>query len=181
MARGKARKISSLGFGRLFGDAVGEGFADGLATVMPRLEAELASFVDDIVTQLRSDYATALAAQANEPVEVIPSARDCQDPGCTRRAVARGLCRRHYARQIYQERREREGKPVRRERVGARPRRERVKPSMPAEKKAVAPVAPTVRRKGAVVTAPTPEPVQSTPAVKPAPAVDDVARFFGLK
>lgn len=172
--------------GVAFGTALGEGLRAGLAPALSQLDHEFKGTAEVLVARLRELAVNALAmppAPAEESLE-----RRCTVGGCDLKAVARGRCRRHYAQLIYRERRERnvpaprtKGKSAKKERGPT------TAASQAPAPKVIAPVAPTVRRKGAIVGRDSIPPAAAGPAPTSTDAsgsdvqVDDVARFFGLK
>ena len=131
------------------------------------------------MVSLAEQYVEQVRQIEAEEAELLVS-RTCEDEGCKRRAVARGLCRRHYARLTYRERRERQGFVTK----GRRRDEAADEGGQKVKKKAVAPVAPIVRRKKeeeekkeATRALPPPAARQDQPGTV---SVANVARFFGL-
>lgn len=198
--RGSGR--ASDDFGRLVGEALGEGIALSMRAAVERLRDELKPLGSELASVIIKEAENAAAASlpASDPEVGV---RRCSEAGCIRRAIARGMCRRHYARQTYREKKERnaslglEAKPrVRRKREASDVVEEAFVPAAP---KVVAAVPPMVRKRreeiegvvpGAPVTPIVPQPApaaagpqQPGPGTGEAPTVvlDQVAKFFGRK
>lgn len=181
MARHHARNQGPADeLGILIGQAISEGILEGLRDAVETAQKELAPLHAEVLSILRRDAESQIAAERAEAEELANIHRPCGDPGCGRQAVARGLCRRHYARLTYRERRERMG-------VTVEPRAERepvpAAPNKRVAKKGVAAIAPIVRRKKELDEAgaergdlAAPDNRTETSAV----TAESVARFFGL-
>lgn len=122
--------------GQLVGRALGEGLAKGLQGSMEKLRAELAPLGTELAAMLLREAELA-AAEAIPSTDEELGRRRCSEPGCIRRAIARGMCRRHYARQTYREKKDRLSAESQ---TPPRPRgRPRVKPVEPSAKEALKP------------------------------------------
>ena len=93
-------------FGRLVGEALGEGMALSMRAAVERLREELKPLGSELATVIIKETETAAAAALPE-ADPEAGMRRCSENGCIRRAIARGMCRRHYARQTYREKKER--------------------------------------------------------------------------
>jgi hypothetical protein len=166
--------------GRLIGEALGAGIAEGLEASFGRLQFDLKETAKALAGQLR-ERAQAEEKEFNEQQEALRQAVaarrvSCSEDGCEDRAVARGLCRKHYSSRLYYERKERRAAA---EGTSTEPRRRGRRRSMGAEGSSLAPVvpvAPIVRRKSRGV----PDPVEVAPVVRPTNevSVEQVARFL---
>ncbi len=167
--------------GRLIGEALGAGIAEGIEETFGRLRFDLKDVAQGLVGQLRERAEQddrAFQAEQEALRQAVAARRvSCSENGCEDRAVARGLCRRHYSSRLYYERKERravaEGTPV----EGRRRGRRRATSESNAPSQPVAAVAPIVRRKSRGV----PEPVEVVAEPRPPElSVEKVAKFFGF-
>lgn len=200
--RGSGR--GSEDFGRLIGEALGEGIALSMRAAVERLRDELKPLGSELASVIikETENAAATTLPASDPEDGV---RRCSEAGCIRRAIARGMCRRHYARQTYREKKERnaalglDDKPrVRRKRevsvaaeatpvpvapkvVAAVPpmvrkRRDEIEGVEPA-----APVAPIVPQSPSAPAAASPQQPPQGNGEAPTVVLDQVAKFFGRK
>lgn len=161
--------------GLLIGRAISEGILEGLRSSIEEARQSLTPLQNEVLEIFRRDALAQLDDEKREAEELANVLRPCDEPGCDRQAVARGLCRRHYARLTYRERRERQGATV-------SPRAERALPASPPKVKRqdVAAIAPIVRRKKEQEDRGAEAAVAEAAEAKKEVSVDSVARFFGI-